>query len=110
MRRERLETVVEFNTAFLCGHIHAAIDFNPSSLSSFEIACGGEEAMANIAAIAGASVSIGAPRASVSPAASSAICSSSSSSCPVFVRRRRSFHGGAVQFGARRSGFLSCFL
>ncbi|CAK9194192.1 unnamed protein product [Sphagnum troendelagicum] len=59
--------------------------------------------MASIAAIAGASVSIGAPRASLSPAASSAICSSSSSSCPVFVRRRRSFHGGAVRFGSRRS-------
>ncbi|CAK9194449.1 unnamed protein product [Sphagnum troendelagicum] len=58
--------------------------------------------MASIAAIAGASVSIGAPRASLSPAASSAICSSSSSSCPVFVRRRRSFHGGAVRFESGR--------
>ncbi len=69
-----------------------------------ELSCGGENSMACMAALVGASVAIGAPSAALSrSSASSVICSSSSSFNPVFLRNR-SFHGTTVRLGATKPG------
>lgn len=82
--------------------------FSPYSffffLSGSELSCGGENSMACMAALVGASVAIGAPSAALSrSSASSVICSSSSSFNPVFLRNR-SFHGTTVRLGATKPG------
>ncbi len=62
--------------------------------------------MACMAALAGASVAIGAHGAAgTSSPAVPALCSSSSSSAPLLLRR--SFSGAAVRLSVRRAGFIS---